>query len=225
MPQSLKEPSHICTQEEFSSWVTSNLNLHLEIQEHKGCKNLVATFTPFPIKYYNYVKRYYKKGKWKINTYNSIYIQLQKGLSYHYLPEYNDFDVCYWFELTRGDTKESIKEMAANCYQSDIDLNTKYMRFYNDNYLSSISFGKHQHKSGVGSSNTLKHKYTYALSPTDVRKGYRILLQNLSRDTYLYSQGIKVCNLTAHPIYAVVYVGGSQVTHPQSETISYNTEI
>ena len=77
------EYSFACaTEEEMKEFIT-NLDIHLVIEEHKGMKNLVVTFTPFPVKYLNYIKRYNAKphpGMANIkvikNAQRSIFIQL-----------------------------------------------------------------------------------------------------------------------------------------------------
>lgn len=91
------EHSYACaTKAEMMDFI-ANLDIHLAIEEHKGVKNLVFKFTPFPVKYLNYIKRYNAKPHPGIanmrvikNSQDSVFIQLfrrvnKRGLDYsHY---------------------------------------------------------------------------------------------------------------------------------------------
>lgn len=46
----------IATDNEMTDFL-QNQDIYLQIDEHNGKKNLVCYFKPFPVKYYNYVKR------------------------------------------------------------------------------------------------------------------------------------------------------------------------
>lgn len=218
--QSLAEPTHICTIEELQQWMTNNLNLHLEVQTHSGMKNLVATFTPFPIKYYNYIKRYYKYNKNKrgtkrsIDTTNSIYLQIHRGVTSKYL---NNQDL--------GVLRPWLCDNSPTAYFQDISE-------YADAIDSNCSFGKYIQ---VNNRHKLIHKFTYHLSPTDARKGYKVLLNNIDKvgSTLYYgyqqtsNKSRPFLNLIKYPIYIVMYcgIGEGYITCATTDTIHKYTDI
>lgn len=70
------------TDEEMQEFI-SNLDVHLVVETYNGTKNLVLYFTPFPVKYLNYLKRWNNYGNEKevMSRYRgrqdrTIYVQL-----------------------------------------------------------------------------------------------------------------------------------------------------
>lgn len=61
---SKRQTGACATEQEMAAFLAEQANyLHLQLDVHNGQKNLVAYFKPFPIKYYNWVKRWHPRSK------------------------------------------------------------------------------------------------------------------------------------------------------------------
>lgn len=197
----------IATDEEMQEFL-QNQDIYLQIDEHNGKKNLVCYFKPFPIKYYNYVKRWYptKEGVQNKRTpkKNTLMLQLFSGrcngnryreflpnqyvsFAYDYLPRKNYY--------LRTDSKAQYHPTYK--YWNDIDANSEPKATLIAKYRNCRSKPRPFHKvkrlkkgldtlpNGNNNSQFIwgppsSEIYKWYLTPTDAQKGYKILFYDIS---------------------------------------------
>lgn len=194
----------IATDNEMTNFL-QNQDIYLQIDEHNGKKNLVCYFKPFPVKYYNYVKKWYptKDGAKDKRTpkKNTIMLQLFRGrvngretryflpnqyvpFAYDYLPRKKYYlrtdpyaahhpEYKYWQDIDpNSEPKATLLAKYQNC-------RSKPQPFHKIKHLKKggLPYDKNpQFIWGPPSS----EKYKWYLTPTDARKGYKILFYNIT---------------------------------------------
>jgi hypothetical protein len=163
------------TDEEMISFI-NNQEVHLSLENG----NLVVYFKPFPVKYLNYLKKYNSKKYYRVltmdeirqsirlrkieNNMNQVYIQLfrlSRRRSYAFnAPSYvPSFWHCKRNDEGHGDALQIAK--------------------YNSGVSTCSSYNAHGIKSEFHYLNFIT-RFKYCLSVQDAKRGYMVVLQNLS---------------------------------------------
>lgn len=195
----------IATDNEMTDFL-QNQDIYLQIDEHNGKKNLVCYFKPFPVKYYNYVKRWYptKDGIKNKRTpkKNTIMLQLFRGkvngkrtrnflpnqyvpFAYDYLPRKDyylrtDPHADYHPQYKYWDYISSDSEPKATLLTKYQNCRSKPQPFHKVKFLKKGDYIVYQNDNPQfiwGPPSS--EKYKWYLTPTDAQKGYKILLYNI----------------------------------------------